>query len=128
MRYRRTRRVFALIFLGVLTIYCILTLAEKQVSARQAPVIQPSFLTSQNKKADSKASQLDNQGQQLYEVGQFAEAVKFWQQAQKAYAQADDTDGVARSRINIAEALQALGLHPTACDTLLQAFNSAELL
>ncbi len=127
MRYRKTRRVFVLIFLAVLTILCTLTLAKKQVSAWQPTVIQPSFLTSQNNKADSKASELDNQGQELYEAGQFSEAVKLWQQAQKAYAQADDADGVARSRLNIAEALQALGLYPTACDTLLQAFNSAEL-
>lgn len=126
MRYRRTRRVFALVLLAVLTIFCVLNLSKEQVSARQA-LIQPSFLTSQNNKADSKASELDNQGQELYEVYQFSEAIKLWQRVEKAYIQLGNTDGVAKTRINIAEALQALGLYPRACDTLLQAFNIADL-
>lgn len=127
MRYRRTHRVFALVLLAVLTIFCVLNLSKKQVSARQVPVIQPSFLTSQSNKADSKASQLDNQAQELYEAGQFAEAVKVWQKAQEAYDQVGDADGITKSWINMAQALQALGLYPTACNTLLQAFNIADL-
>ncbi|MBW4637640.1 MAG: CHAT domain-containing protein [Gloeocapsa sp. UFS-A4-WI-NPMV-4B04] len=124
---RRWTRGALLILLALLTIFCVLAVGEKQVSARKQTVIPPSFVISQSDQVAARASQLDNQGQELYEAGEFTEAIKLWQQAEKAYVQADDADGVAKNRINMAEALQALGLHPRACDTLLQAFNIAEL-
>jgi CHAT domain-containing protein len=72
------------------------------------------------------ASQLAIQGKELYQAGQFSEAAKVWQQAADTYTRTGDKDGTAQSLINVAEALQALGLYPRACNRLLQAFGIAE--
>ncbi len=124
---RRWTRGALLILLALVTIFCILAVGEKQVSARKPTVIPPSFVISQSDQVAARASELDNQGQDLYEAGQFAEAVEVWREVEEAYEKVGDLSGIAKTRINIAEALQALGFHPRACDILLQAFNSAEL-
>lgn len=127
IRWRRTSRAFVLILLALLTMVSILALSKEQVSALKAPVIQHSLLSSQVNRADKKASQLATQGQELYEAGQFSQAVSVWQQAASAYAQVGDSEGATKSQINMAEALQTLGFYPRACNTLLQAFDITDL-
>jgi CHAT domain-containing protein len=105
----------------------IMALPKEQVSALKVPVIQRSFLTSQANKVTETAPQLVIRGQELYEAGQFSEAAEVWQQAAEAYAQVGDADGITQSWINTAEALQALGFYPRACNTLLQAFDIADI-
>lgn len=128
MWWRRTSRAFILLLLALLTMVSILALPKEQVSALKPPVTQQrSFLSSQVNKADKKASQLAIQAQELYEAGQFSQAVAVWQQAASAYAQVGDSEGATKSQINMAEALKALGFYPRACNTLLQAFEIEEL-
>jgi CHAT domain-containing protein len=115
------RRAIALILLALLTLVSVPALSAERVTGTKEPVNQPSALVSQ---ADN-ALQLAIQGKDLYEAGQFDAAAKVWQQAADAYAQVGDADGMIQSSINIAEALQALGLYPRACNTLLQVFGIA---
>ncbi|WP_082209745.1 CHAT domain-containing protein [Fischerella sp. PCC 9605] len=70
----------------------------------------------------TRALQLAQEGQQLYNAGKFDEAAKLWQAAAKAYQQQGDREGMNKSLINQSQALQDLGLYPKACKTLLQAF------
>jgi CHAT domain-containing protein len=70
----------------------------------------------------SRALELARQGQQLYNVGQFARAARLWQEAADVYEQSGDREGMMKSSINQAQALQSLGLYPKACKTLLEAF------
>ena len=67
--------------------------------------------------------QFVQEGQQLYQVGKFAQAAELWQKAADVYKQVGDEEGVAKSLINKAQALQNLGLAPKACTTLLEAFS-----
>jgi CHAT domain-containing protein len=64
------------------------------------------------------------QGQQAYEAGQFEQALKHWQQAERAYK--GDLIGMAGSQINQAQALSALGLQRRACKTLMPALNPGD--
>lgn len=72
-------------------------------------------------------SQLMQQGIDLYKAGKFDDALRVWQQAALAYKQAGNNTGVTEALINQAQAMQELGLNRRACDTLLQAFGSADL-
>lgn len=118
IKVKLSKRI-ALVLLALLTITSVLTLSVKQVPAIELLSFRSSTPTAQ---AD-RAAQLTIEGQKLYEDGQFSEAVEVWQQAAAAYTQVGNPDGVTRSRINISQALQALGFYPRACNTLLQAFN-----
>jgi CHAT domain-containing protein len=111
--------VIALILLALLTLVSVPTLSAEQVAGTKEAVTQHSSPISQA----NNALQLAIQGKELYEAGHFDAAAKVWQQAADTYAQAGDHEGVTQSLINIAEALQALGLYPRACNTLLQAFE-----
>lgn len=101
------RRAIALILLALLTLVSVPALSAERVAGTKA----------------DNAKELAIQGKELYEAGQFSEAATVWQQAADAYAQVGDKDGTTESLINIAEALQANGLYPRACNTLLQAFG-----
>lgn len=113
----------ALILLALLSLLSVLALSTEQVTATKEPVAQYRSRISQT----TNASQLFIQGKELYLVGKFSEAARVWQQAANAYAQVGDSDGRTQSLINVAEALQALGLYPRACNTLLQAFSISDL-
>ncbi len=113
----------ALILLALLSLLSVLALSTEQVTATKEPVAQYPSRISQT----TNASQLFIQGKELYLVGNFSEAARVWQQAANAYAQVGDSEGRTQSLINVAEALQALGLYPRACNTLLQAFSISDL-
>jgi CHAT domain-containing protein len=74
------------------------------------------------------ASTLDIQGQLQLAVGQPENALKTWQGAADIYREIGSSEGVMGSQINQAQALQDLGLHPRACQTLLDTLelNSQE--
>ncbi len=127
----------AVILLALLTLVIIPVLSAERVAGTKAVGVglstigvphrntgqpAPISLISQT----SNALQLAIQGKQLYEAGQFSQAVRVWQQAADTYAQVGDKDRMTQSLINMAEAQQALGLYPRACNTLLQAFGIAE--
>jgi CHAT domain-containing protein len=70
----------------------------------------------------NKALELAREGQQHYNAGKFDQAAELWQEAADAYEQAGEGEGMVKSLINKAQALQDLGLAPKACKTLLEAF------
>lgn len=117
------RRVIALVFWALLTLLSVLALSAEQVAWTKEPVTKHSSQVSQA----SNASQLAIKGKELYLAGRFSEAIEVWKEASLAYAQVGDKDGRTQSLINTAEAMQALGLYPRACNTLLQAFGITNL-
>ncbi|MEB3193372.1 MAG: CHAT domain-containing protein [Snowella sp.] len=66
------------------------------------------------------AASLDIQGQQQLAIGQPENALETWQSATTIYGDLGDKQGIFRSEINQAQALQNLGLYPRACQTLLK--------
>lgn len=72
-------------------------------------------------RAQILAQSLDVQGRLQLVRGQAEAALTTWRQAGSTYAQLSDEAGVTRSRINQAQALQALGLYRQAQKTLTEA-------
>ena len=70
-----------------------------------------------------KAQTLDIQGQLQLEVGQPEIALSTWQESEEIYLKINLEEAMARSQINIAQAMQDLGFYPRACKTLLKAFQ-----
>ncbi|WP_392532532.1 CHAT domain-containing protein [Nostoc sp. C117] len=66
------------------------------------------------------SSTLDIQGQLQLAMGESEAAITTWQQAAKIYQNLGNQNGVTRSQINQAQAMQDLGLYPRACKTLLK--------
>lgn len=73
------------------------------------------------------AQSLDIQGRLQLAQGQAEAALKTWQQTESIYTKANHPDGVSRSQINQARALQAMGFYRRACDTLLQTLSNTNL-
>ncbi|HEY9617253.1 MAG TPA: CHAT domain-containing protein, partial [Microcoleaceae cyanobacterium] len=73
------------------------------------------------------AQSLDIQGRLQLAQGQAEAALKTWEQTQSIYTKANNSDGILRSQINQARALQAMGFYRRACDMLLRTFGNAEL-
>ncbi|MFN6454675.1 MAG: CHAT domain-containing protein [Nostoc sp. EfeVER01] len=86
------------------------------------------FLTSAqtvNKEAQQQkeADLLTQRGQKQLDLGQAESAFETWQKATKIYQKLRYEDGITGSLINQNLALQALGLHHRACNTLLSALK-----
>jgi CHAT domain-containing protein/predicted negative regulator of RcsB-dependent stress response len=64
------------------------------------------------------AQTLDIQGELQLELGQPEKALETWQQAEMIHTQLDEPEGITRSRINQAEALQTLGFYRRALTLL----------
>lgn len=71
-----------------------------------------------NERSQILAQSLDVQGRLQLVRGQAELALTTWRQAADTYAQVGDNAGITRSRINSAQALQALGLYSQAQKTL----------
>ncbi len=76
---------------------------------------------------ENLAVTLTNLGNIQLTLGQANEALETWQQAQTIYQDLGNNSHVSLSQINQSRALQALGLYPRACNTLIQAFQLAPL-
>ena len=61
---------------------------------------------------------LNTQGHLKYATGESAAALTLWEEAEAIYAQMNDTEGAIGSKINQAQALQALGLYRRSRKTL----------
>ncbi|MHC5861407.1 CHAT domain-containing protein [Nostoc sp.] len=86
------------------------------------------FLTSAqtvNKEVQQQkeADLLTQRGQKQLDIGQAESAFETWQKATKIYQKLHYEDGIIGSLINQNLALQALGLHYRACNTLLSALK-----
>jgi CHAT domain-containing protein/predicted negative regulator of RcsB-dependent stress response len=74
------------------------------------------------------AQALNIQGSIQIAHGKTQEALTTWQKATTAYEQADDKDGVIRSKINQSQAMRSLGFYPKAKDILRQVQASLQEL
>lgn len=90
-------------------------------------VSQPFLISAQtiNKEAQQQkeADLLTQRGQKQLDIGQAESAFETWQKATKIYQKLHYEDGITGSLINQNLALQALGLHYRACNTLLSAMK-----
>ncbi|RCJ40943.1 hypothetical protein A6770_36865 [Nostoc minutum NIES-26] len=89
-------------------------------------VIQPSFIPTQAVEKEAQRTQaklLTEKGHELLDRGRNSEAFEAWKQATKIYRKLQYEQGITGSLINESLALQALGLYPRACNTLLQALK-----
>jgi len=100
---------------GLLTTLTIPALSASQLQSQQLE--QP-----QEKRTESTALQLAQQGQEYYDLRQFDKAIELWNKAAKLYEREGDPKGKFKSLVNTSQALKALGLYPRACNTLLTAF------
>ncbi|MCT7985241.1 CHAT domain-containing protein [Laspinema sp. A4] len=78
---------------------------------------------SQGKRLDSQrlpilAQALNTQGHLYYALGQSDQALTTWQEATALYEQLEDREGAIGSQINVAQAMQALGLYRRSRQTL----------
>ncbi|HEY9835671.1 MAG TPA: tetratricopeptide repeat protein, partial [Vampirovibrionales bacterium] len=78
---------------------------------------------SQEKRLDSQrlpilAQALNTQGHLYYALGQSEQALTTWQEATGVYEQLEDREGATGSQINVAQAMQALGLYRRSRQTL----------
>ena len=70
-----------------------------------------------------QAIALTQKGHEQLDQNQAANALETWQAATKIYSNLHDDEGVKGSLINQSLALQALGMYPRACKTLVQALQ-----
>ncbi|MBD2625144.1 CHAT domain-containing protein [Anabaena variabilis FACHB-164] len=111
----------ATFFLALLTLTFTLVvpvLFPEKVTGTEMEIKPTSLLISQI----SNALNLEQRGKEYYDIGNFSEASKIWQQAADAYGK--DEDGKNKNLINKAKALQSLGLYPEACSQLMPVFTS----
>ncbi len=78
---------------------------------------------SQSKRLDSQrlpilAQALNTQGHLYYALGQSDQALTTWQEATALYEKLEDREGAIGSQINVAQAMQALGLYRRSRQTL----------
>ncbi len=91
----------------------------RQTSAESLNLLQTRRnLGSSTERAQILAQALDVQARLLLAQGQAETALSTWMEAASTYAQIGDETGATRSRINSAQALQALGLYRQAQKTL----------
>ncbi|MFW9264569.1 CHAT domain-containing protein [Nostoc sp. CALU 546] len=109
--------------------YC-LKYALLGILALSIVLTRSSLLLAQSTKKETHIQQaelLTQVGRKQLNQGQAAEALDSWQQATKIYRQNKDAEGVSGSLINQNFALQKLGLHSQACETLLEALKVKNL-
>lgn len=73
-----------------------------------------------------QAQTLTQKGHAQLNQGQAAAALQTWQAAAQIYHKLNNQEGIIGSSINQSLALQALGLYPRACTTLIQALDLEE--
>ncbi|MCC5618690.1 CHAT domain-containing protein [Nostoc sp. CHAB 5836] len=87
------------------------------------PFIIPAQAVNKEAQQQNEADLLTQRGQKQLDIGQAESAFKTWQKATKIYQKLHYEDGITGSLINQNLALQALGLHYRACNTLLSALK-----
>jgi CHAT domain-containing protein len=120
-KYRRKLTTFFLALLTLISTLIFPIFSANKVTGTEIKIKPTSVLISQV----SNSLNLEQQGKKYYDIGNFSEAAKIWQQAADAYGK--DEKGKNRNLINKAKALQSLGLYTETCSQLLQVFNIVDL-
>ena len=116
-KYRRKLTTFFLALLTLISTLIFPIFSANKVTGTEIKIKPTLVLISQV----SNSLNLEQQGKKYYDIGNFSEAAKIWQQAADAYGK--DKEGKNKNLINKAKALQSLGLYPETCSQLLQVFN-----
>ena len=95
---------------------------QQETQVKQSDINSTIFLAQAETESEPDILVIAQEGQKRYDAGQFSEAISLWQQAAEAYQKIGDEEGLFKSLINQAQALQNIGSYPKACKTLLQAF------
>ncbi|WP_245587404.1 CHAT domain-containing protein [Cylindrospermum stagnale] len=69
---------------------------------------------------------LSENGRISYEQGRFDAAIDCWKKATDTYSQNGNNTEIINNQINLAQAEQALGLYPRACNTLVQIYGEKD--
>jgi CHAT domain-containing protein/tetratricopeptide (TPR) repeat protein len=72
------------------------------------------------------ASNLIEQGQKSYDLGQYISAYDLWHKAENIYAKASDQQGVFGSRVNQSQALLNMGQYRNACKIMSKSFGNTD--
>lgn len=125
LKRRFSNRAITTIMLALLGL--ILAFGIQIFSRERAIAIQPE--TTQlicSSTPNLSPEQLSAEGRTSYEQGHFDTAIDCWQRATAAYHQAGNDPESVNNRINQAQAEQALGLYPRACNTLVQIYGQED--
>ncbi|MFH7030662.1 MAG: CHAT domain-containing protein [Heteroscytonema crispum UTEX LB 1556] len=110
-----------LAFLGLISVFGTQNLLLKKAIATN-PTTPLICSSTQNLNLE----QLSGQGKASYERGRFDEAIDCWQKAVAGYSQIKNETEIINNKINLAQAEQALGLFPRACNTLIQIYGEED--
>ena len=99
----------------------LLVLSGAEIGRTRIPT--PSIPASAVNTQAQQAQLLTQKGHRQLNQGQAAMSLQTWQEATKIYQQLGNSEGVTGSLINQSMALQAQGLYPRACKTLIQALK-----
>lgn len=121
---RLIKRVLGL-GIGLILVFCLHGLLPESVHSQVAHS-QTDSVSYTCPVTSSNATELIEQGTASYQQGQFNAALDCWQQGAKVARSRGNTSQRLISEINQAQALQALGLHLRACQTLLATLGVQE--
>ncbi|NJM71324.1 MAG: CHAT domain-containing protein [Scytonema sp. RU_4_4] len=120
--HHRTVIIFLLALLGLLSALGIqVLLGERAISKESIPT---QLICSRTPTLTPE--QLSIQGRASYEKGDFDAAVDCWQKAADAFLQSKNETESIHNQINKAQAEQALGFLPRACNTLVQIYGEED--
>lgn len=116
---QRTVTILLLFLLGLIFVLGIQELLVKRAIARSHPLelicsTKPNFLP----------EELSRNGRMSYDRGQFDAARDCWKKSTDAYRKVKNEPEAINNQINQAQAEQALGFYPKACNTLLQIYSN----
>ncbi|MBD0265403.1 MAG: CHAT domain-containing protein, partial [Tolypothrix sp. Co-bin9] len=111
-----------LALVGLILAFSIHIFLRERAIGVQAPATQLVCANTPN----LSPKQLSTEGRVSYEQGRFDAAFDCWQRATTAYHQAGNEAESINNRINLAQAEQALGLYPRACNTLVKIYGEED--
>lgn len=118
---QKVHRIIYLFIVAVIALISVLginnLLVEKAIGSEPAAQLICTITPNQS------PEQLSTKGRQSYENGSFYEAIDCWQKAVAGYRKLDNKTETVNNQINLAQAEQALGFFPRACNTLLEIYN-----
>jgi CHAT domain-containing protein len=124
LKDQKIYRKITIIILAILALISVLGI--HQLSVEQAIGSEPVTQLICTKKPSLSPEQLSTQGRNSYKDGNFNEALNCWEKAVAAYHKLGNQIETINNQINQAQAEQALGLFPRACNTLVQIYGEKD--
>ncbi|BAZ28705.1 hypothetical protein NIES4074_11390 [Cylindrospermum sp. NIES-4074] len=111
-----------LAFLGLIIAFGIQAFSQQMAIAKKPNTTQLICAKTPNLSPE----QLSAEGRISYNQGRFDAAIDCWKKATDAYSQNPNNPEAINNRINLAQAEQALGLYPRACNTLVKIYREED--